>query len=283
VLLGPSPTELSVTHDPVTTVQSGWHLSDPYLHPEAPVRLGGPFRSLHDITVTPAYSTATFDGPDAAAIQASSGALIPFVLLDALFRLAALRREDDGSALVCVPLSCAQIDVWAPADRNDGCGRSKLRSSPARFEGDRIHVSWAEAVDDGGRVLLTLKYIVGAVYGRVPAEVERIRLVRTETPSIDPPSTAIAAPRTATARRLDAKVALVTGAGRGIGRGARLAELGAFVVTLATRALAARRRPPRSSHAAARPCTRGDRSRTRPTSRGSSRKSMRRPAGSITS
>src|SRR4029079_16702548 len=42
VVRATAPADPVITHDPVTPVHSGWHLADPYLHPDAPVRLGGP-------------------------------------------------------------------------------------------------------------------------------------------------------------------------------------------------------------------------------------------------
>jgi NAD(P)-dependent dehydrogenase (short-subunit alcohol dehydrogenase family) len=223
---GPQPV---AGQGPRGAVRAGWQLPDPYLHPAGPLLMDGLFRSLHNIHIGPAHSTAAFRPRDLPVPPAVADAVIPFVLLDALWRFSAVRREEDGSAVLCVPLRCGRLDILPGVNHQTLAGQEcRLTCSAPRLEGEHVLVDWAEAADASGRVLFAVKDIVGRVYGSVPAQAEPLSanddLVPTAVPRNGAPARS--------AQPLEGKIALVTGSGRSIGKviALRLAELGAQVI-----------------------------------------------------
>jgi acyl transferase domain-containing protein/NAD(P)-dependent dehydrogenase (short-subunit alcohol dehydrogenase family)/acyl-CoA thioesterase FadM len=226
---------------PLPPVYNGWRLPDPYLHPTGPLLMDGPFRRLHDIKLGSSHSAAVFRWGDIPVPPAMANALTPFVLLDALWRFSAVRREEDGTVFLCVPLRCGRLDVLPGVDQQ-ALARQEcfLTCSPPRLEGEHILVDWAEAADASGRVIFAVRDIVGRIYGKVPGQAEPlpaetpIAATATGNGHLAPTAGSRASPAADTrpATPFAGKVALVTGSGRGIGKviALRLADLGAQVV-----------------------------------------------------
>jgi acyl transferase domain-containing protein/NAD(P)-dependent dehydrogenase (short-subunit alcohol dehydrogenase family)/acyl-CoA thioesterase FadM len=239
---------------PLGAVQSGWQVPDPYLHPAGPLLMNGAFRSLHDIRLGSSHSTAVFRPRELLGSTALVEAVVPFVLLDGLWRFSAMRREEDGTAVLCVPLRCGRLDILPDVNHqtlaNQEC---TLVCNAPRLDDQHVYVDWAEARDASGRVLFVVKDIVGRIYGQVPAQAEPLSpepvVQRTNgTTGSHKSAPANGSPQVAreqilsglsdaialasSGRSLEGKIALVTGSGRGIGRviALGLAKLGAQVI-----------------------------------------------------
>src|SRR5262249_28014086 len=151
-----------IVHGAPGAVRSGWRLPDPYLHPAGPLLLDGAFRSLHDIRLGPTHSTAVFCPRHLAASPRLAEAVIPFVLLDGLWRFSAMRREEDGTAVLCVPLRCGRLDILPGVNHQTLAEQEcSLTCSAPRLKGEHVLVDWAQAEDASGRVIFVVRDIVG--------------------------------------------------------------------------------------------------------------------------
>ena len=97
--------------------------------------------------------------------------MIPTVLLDGLCRFAMIRRDDDGSLPVYVPVSCRRLlvrpgknDAQLIKDRRN----ITLKAETPRLDGDIIRNKRAEAAEPDGALLLVVEDLVARPMGVVP-------------------------------------------------------------------------------------------------------------------
>jgi NAD(P)-dependent dehydrogenase (short-subunit alcohol dehydrogenase family) len=148
-----------------------WPSADPYLSPDAPIRLEGLFRCLHDIRVSETGRTARFRIADTAQLSSIADFLTPAVLLDALFRFSMIHVEPPDTMPLYVPLRCGRTRLVPGI--NDARTREffdalRLVAPTPRVDGDRIFSPWARVETDDGRVILAVERMEALRIGEVP-------------------------------------------------------------------------------------------------------------------
>lgn len=146
-------------------------MPDPYLAPEAPVRLGGFFRCLSAIKIAHDVRRARFRIVETAKLHLLSDFLTPAVLGDGLFRFSMIQRPESGSVPIYIPVRCGLIRMVPGI--NDALLHAKgeellLSAAVPRLEHGLIHSEWAQVRDRRGRVLMTAESLVAQRFGAVP-------------------------------------------------------------------------------------------------------------------
>lgn len=146
-------------------------VSDPYLSPQAPVRLGGFFRCLDAIEIADGVRHARFRIGEDEKLHLLSDFLTPAVLGDGLFRFSMIQLPESGSIPIHIPVRCGRI-LMAPGI-NDALLHAKgenllLASAIPRSDDQLIHSDWAQVTDRHGRVLMTAEALVAKRFGEVP-------------------------------------------------------------------------------------------------------------------
>jgi hypothetical protein len=138
---------------------AGERCSDPYCGPASPIGLSGPFQCLDDIRIGQHGRSARFTSPGRLGARH-----LPALLLDAAWRLSAMRALGADSDVVHAPVRFARAGFDREALAR--CDRPiRLRATAPRVEGDLVHCDRVEAVDDEGRVLLSVE---GGLARRIP-------------------------------------------------------------------------------------------------------------------
>ncbi|TQS28844.1 SDR family oxidoreductase [Microbispora sp. KK1-11] len=156
-----------------TTGDGGWRaLPDPYTIPNDMIHLSGLFDVNRECRVREGESAARFRLPDAARPAGFGDFLLPVLLLDGLFRVAALHLAGEDEAALVVPARVDRIEFYDPgndlaleADHPDGIELRGLAS--AAGDGSRTPAGRLVAHAGDGTVLLTVLGLHGAVRGRV--------------------------------------------------------------------------------------------------------------------
>jgi acyl transferase domain-containing protein/NAD(P)-dependent dehydrogenase (short-subunit alcohol dehydrogenase family) len=148
-------------------------ISDPYLSPQAPVKLHGFFRCLRDIELAENVRRARFRIEETEKMPLVSEFLTPAILGDGLFRFSMIHVTESGNIPVYVPLRCGRIRM-APGI-NDAILHVRgedllLTASKPRVEEKLVHNEWAQVTDARGRVLLTAEALVAVRFGEVPRQ-----------------------------------------------------------------------------------------------------------------
>ena len=154
----PGPLSLGRTDD---ALDEGIELADPYQHPQAPIRLSGPFASLGGIVCRSRTTSGTYRLREAA--RGLGPTLTPVLLLDALFRMAAVRGTEP-TVPILAPTYCGRVDLGPEASTPV----ATLLASKVRFEGEVGIVDWAEARTPEGRLVVRGEHLVGRRMGDVP-------------------------------------------------------------------------------------------------------------------
>jgi malonyl CoA-acyl carrier protein transacylase/NAD(P)-dependent dehydrogenase (short-subunit alcohol dehydrogenase family)/acyl-CoA thioesterase FadM len=154
----PAPLSLGRTGD---ALEEGIEVADPYQHPQAPIRLGGPFASLGPVLCRTRTTSAAYRLREVA--RGLDQTLTPVLLLDALFRMAAVRGTEP-TVPILAPVFCGRLEL-AP---DTGTSVASLLASKVRFEGDVGIVDWAEARGPDGRLVVRGEHLIGRRMGDVP-------------------------------------------------------------------------------------------------------------------
>jgi NAD(P)-dependent dehydrogenase (short-subunit alcohol dehydrogenase family) len=154
----PGPLSRGRTDD---ALDEGIEIVDPYQHPQAPIRLSGPFASLGDIVCRSRTTSGTYRLREAA--RGLGPALTPVLLLDALFRMSAVRGTEP-TVPILAPIFCGRVELA----RDAAVPVASLLASKVRFEGEIGIVDWAEARTPEGRLVVRGEHLIGRRMGDVP-------------------------------------------------------------------------------------------------------------------
>jgi hypothetical protein len=140
-------------------------LYDPYLIAGSPVESSGPFQVLEDIVLLPEARIARCRTRKPMVAGLENGRL-PVLLADGLIRLATVQRTAAGRMSVFVPLRCALVRL-APTVREHGSFR--ISAGPQHFDGETLHIDWAQALDGEGQSAISMEGLVARHAGEVDA------------------------------------------------------------------------------------------------------------------
>jgi acyl transferase domain-containing protein/NAD(P)-dependent dehydrogenase (short-subunit alcohol dehydrogenase family)/acyl-CoA thioesterase FadM len=162
--------DLRTGHDGVPR-ERGLPVPDPYVSPDAPVRLDGFFRCLEAIEITAHGRLARFRIGQGAHLPLVAEFLTPAILLDALFRFSMIHLEPNGMMPVYVPLRCGRtllVPGINDARVGDYADALWLVAPTPRIEGDRIFNRWASVETSDTRPLLMVEDLEAQRVGEVP-------------------------------------------------------------------------------------------------------------------
>jgi 3-oxoacyl-(acyl-carrier-protein) synthase/malonyl CoA-acyl carrier protein transacylase/NAD(P)-dependent dehydrogenase (short-subunit alcohol dehydrogenase family) len=135
-------------------------LEDPYLMDGSPVKLGGPFRSLQNITAGPAERNADYRLRDAVRSASGDYRLLDLIMLDSLLRFGGIYQESHQVFPIYVPEGCRTLKIFydfTNPDEKTFTGSLRFTGfNPQPRENDRLIVGPVEASDLAGRTLALL-------------------------------------------------------------------------------------------------------------------------------
>lgn len=128
---------------------------DPYLSPDSPVRLSGPFNCLSEIRIGQDRRTAVYKVAGTETLAELRDYRAPVFLLDAMLRFSMLHIAPDGSVPVYVPIRCGSLELFGINDLDlvSGGLAVSLEGSTPVVSGDTIRNDQVIAIDGDGRVI----------------------------------------------------------------------------------------------------------------------------------
>ena len=130
-------------------------LEDPYLMDGSPVKLGGPFRSMQNITAGLAERSADYRLCEE--VQSRPGyRYLNLIMLDALVRFGGIYRDGQESFPIYVPEACRVMKIYydfTNPDEKTFTGSLRFAGSNPHLEADRLTIGPVEARDPAGRTL----------------------------------------------------------------------------------------------------------------------------------
>jgi hypothetical protein len=133
-------------------------LDDPYLMDGSPVKLGGPFRSMQNITAGLAERSADYRLREGAR-PASGYRYLNLIMLDALVRFGGIYQDAQKSFPIFVPEACRLIKIYydfTHPDEKTFTGSLRFAGSNPHLEADRLTIGPVEAKDPAGRTLVVV-------------------------------------------------------------------------------------------------------------------------------
>lgn len=133
-------------------------LDDPYLMDGSPVKLGGPFRSMQNITAGLAERSADYRLREGAR-PASGYRYLNLIMLDALVRFGGIYQDAQKSFPIFVPEACRLIKIYydfTNPDEKTFTGSLRFAGSNPHLEADRLTIGPVEAKDPAGRTLVVV-------------------------------------------------------------------------------------------------------------------------------
>jgi hypothetical protein len=130
-------------------------LEDPYLMDGSPVKLGGPFRSMRNITAGLAERSADYRLREE--VRSQSGyRYLNLIMLDALVRFGGIYQDSQKAFPIYVPEACRTIKIYydfTNPDEKTFTGSIRFAGSNPQMEADRLTIGPVEARDPAGRML----------------------------------------------------------------------------------------------------------------------------------